>query len=331
MSLKQIRSLTLALFVSGGLNIAMAGFLVYGVLQERPVVPYCEVRGVWVPPPIALPEHVSAVQKLRQLSYQQLVQKLGDTSDLGGGVELYSLALGLLVQEHYLDIARAIQPSPQGKWLLGEEKLLIYPLTEGQRIALYSFLAHEPLPFTSQGLFERAKQDPTVRPAFHETEEYRLVEALLGQDQTMVWGLLQQLPWSVVASAKTRASQGSLSMQKERFLEDALKNGASMAVRAWVQPEKKSFVAVAQPPRLSPQPPSPPKPQVYTVATGDTLWKIAKRFGISADQLRKDNHLTGDTLKPGAKLFIYPKAGPFPPGAKGDSAKGVLTPSNSPR
>ena len=43
---------------------------------------------------------------------------------------------------------------------------------------------------------------------------------------------------------------------------------------------------------------------VYTVKSGDTLWSVAKKFGISVDELKKANNLTSNSLSIGQKLVI---------------------------
>ena len=43
---------------------------------------------------------------------------------------------------------------------------------------------------------------------------------------------------------------------------------------------------------------------VYIVRSGDSLWSIAKRYGLKVDDLKKTNNLTGDFLKVGQKLII---------------------------
>lgn len=46
--------------------------------------------------------------------------------------------------------------------------------------------------------------------------------------------------------------------------------------------------------------------QVYKAKPGDTVPKIAKKFGITPATVRLSNDLEGDTVEPGAKLLISP-------------------------
>jgi len=47
------------------------------------------------------------------------------------------------------------------------------------------------------------------------------------------------------------------------------------------------------------------KAKIYTVKNGDSLYKIAKNYpGISADDIKKANGLSSDSIKPGQKLTI---------------------------
>ena len=45
----------------------------------------------------------------------------------------------------------------------------------------------------------------------------------------------------------------------------------------------------------------------YVVKSGDTLWSIAKRFGISVDELKKINNLTSNSLRVGQTLILSKK------------------------
>ena len=58
--------------------------------------------------------------------------------------------------------------------------------------------------------------------------------------------------------------------------------------------------------------PSAKKMNSYTVVAGDSLWKIANKYGISVDSLKKANNLTGDIIYPGQVLIIPGAAGTTP-------------------
>lgn len=47
-------------------------------------------------------------------------------------------------------------------------------------------------------------------------------------------------------------------------------------------------------------------PLIHTVKKGETLYKIAKKYGISVEELKRINHLTDNNLKIGQKLIIKP-------------------------
>jgi len=46
------------------------------------------------------------------------------------------------------------------------------------------------------------------------------------------------------------------------------------------------------------------RPQRYTVRRGDTLVTVSDRFGVSVEELRRWNHLSSSTVRPGASLAV---------------------------
>lgn len=50
---------------------------------------------------------------------------------------------------------------------------------------------------------------------------------------------------------------------------------------------------------------SGPRLETHTVQPGDTLFSIAKRFGLSLQELKRLNHLASDQVKPGQKLVVH--------------------------
>jgi membrane-bound lytic murein transglycosylase D len=46
------------------------------------------------------------------------------------------------------------------------------------------------------------------------------------------------------------------------------------------------------------------KKRYHTVQKGDTLWIISQRYGLEIGQLKKNNRIRGNAIKPGQKLII---------------------------
>ena len=86
-------------------------------------------------------------------------------------------------------------------------------------------------------------------------------------------------------------------------------------------PVTATTAAIQQPPppppvTAEPPPPPPPTPQadpniagqlIYTIESGDTLYSIARQFGVSVDALIELNNITNpDVIRAGDELFIPP-------------------------
>lgn len=72
--------------------------------------------------------------------------------------------------------------------------------------------------------------------------------------------------------------------------------------------------------------PAQPKPasgSTYTVARGDTLYAIGRKFGVSVDALKAANGLRSNTLKIGQKLNVSKNASRTYTVTKGDTLYGI--------
>lgn len=74
----------------------------------------------------------------------------------------------------------------------------------------------------------------------------------------------------------------------------------------------------------------------YTVQKGDSLWSIAKKFGITVDELKEANNLSGNLLNIGQNLFIPNEEEEIPSGddiyyivKKGDSLYSIASKYNT--
>jgi LysM repeat protein len=77
-------------------------------------------------------------------------------------------------------------------------------------------------------------------------------------------------------------------------------------------------------PQTAPQKPpalSVPKGKVHVIQAGENLWKIARKYKVSIEALRKANRLESDKLRVGKQLIIPTKADQRLPDAKGGTGK----------
>lgn len=59
-------------------------------------------------------------------------------------------------------------------------------------------------------------------------------------------------------------------------------------------------------PKPKPKPPAPAKKQAryHTIAKGDTLWGISRRYKVSIDAIKTANGLSSDLIRPGQTLRL---------------------------
>lgn len=88
----------------------------------------------------------------------------------------------------------------------------------------------------------------------------------------------------------------------------AMPRTAPLAEAKSIPPPRNAALDVPSPVRkpvaLTPAPAPSKKDRYYTVQEGDSLWKIARRFGVDIDTLRHSNRLDSDVLRPGKMLKI---------------------------
>ena len=66
------------------------------------------------------------------------------------------------------------------------------------------------------------------------------------------------------------------------------------------KPAQQEPVAAAMPPPATPV----RGKRTHVVQSGENLWKIARKYKVSIDALKKANHLETDKLRPGKELII---------------------------
>jgi membrane-bound lytic murein transglycosylase D len=79
---------------------------------------------------------------------------------------------------------------------------------------------------------------------------------------------------------------------------------AGQQLRLSAPADATALPVVAQAPRRAKHSLATPALETHTVQPGDTLFSIAKRFGLTLAQLKRLNHLATDQVKPGQKLVV---------------------------
>lgn len=340
--LKQIRRLTQALMISGLLNVAFGGLLVYWMYLEVPPTPYCVLKPterLQGHTPLAAHHSISEVVKhFKTLSYPQLVTKLSSDQHVEDGYSERNLALAALVTFHHFDLRSALsgysQPS-QHRTLVYDDpadraphEIVIYPgLSFQQYQAIIHYADTEKWPFTAQGLFSLIKKekevDPSLCDTFFQTPEFLSVELLFSRLNVTVGRhellkMLSEGDWDQLSAftEQQRAAQDLSQNRRRRFVLDYLKKGSVAAAEVLIKTDRdfalrqvddRQVLALLGSEEVSSQEevlPLPEQEKLYVVQKGDSLWKIAHRFEVTILALKEYNHLQSDTLRPNMTLKI---------------------------
>jgi hypothetical protein len=308
-SLGQIKRLTQALIVSGTVNILLIAFVLYGFFGSGMLVfrDSLKPRLSRTKEAVAHPEKSMAqvLQSYQQLSLEQLIAKLEDTSER-------DLALGYLIWRHHFNLLQALVdcapttcrhiPIRTGQHV---SQLTLYPdLTDRQYAALVQFAKTERWPLTSEGLFHELKHhadatDPSLAEAFFLTPEFLTLQRTFARSDLEIskrelLELAMKFDWTTFQSTVARLHVPP-EMAKRALSE-------LMAVQSLAKAHQQVLVAEVSPAAPNPTPPQAAK--VHVVKQGESLWKIAKNYHVDIAALKAHNHLQSDLLRPGANLCI---------------------------
>lgn len=255
---KKIHQLSIALIISGALNVCVLSFVLFWTMREHPPTPYCELKPASFEQqqrPLADQRGCAEVlSQLYPLSFSQLVNRLTYTQVIENGFAERDLALACLQTFHHFDIQRALPKSdrlrqerllawkPQGKDQ--PVTLVIYPdLSQEQYDALIEFSKREHWPLTPEGLFlalqkqkEGKNWDEHLIETFVLTSEFWTVELLFNRTEQRATKqeLLEILLEGSWAHLKKFADQqrqlhDSSEARRQKFLLDYIKEGSSSA------------------------------------------------------------------------------------------------------
>ena len=258
-SFKHIRKLTIALIISGTLNIAFIGAFFYWVVREQPPTPYFELKP-------AKPQEQQAplsmdrtskelIEQFKVMPFEALTKLLSNTQLVENGYAQRDIALACLTAFHHFDLERALSrcPLPSQKRILGYSTngegggvtIVVngYPgLTDAHYKEIGAFINTERWPFTSKGLFlllqneAKSERTPSLADAFAMTPEYQAAELLFARAEHPVERkeLLEILlvgDWNMLSSfyGRQKLAQDLSAGRRERFLLDYMEKRSKQA------------------------------------------------------------------------------------------------------
>jgi hypothetical protein len=256
--IKKIRHLSIALIVSGILNIGVLSLCLYWVLRETPPTPYCEMK-----PASSEQQYLPLADQrgcaetlahLSQLSFPDLIKSLSHTQLIENGYAERDLALACLVSLYHFDLQRALPKNTNlhqkrlFAWKPKERSapvmLAVYPeMSEEQFESIVQFAKTERWPLTAEGLFSVLKDrkqdevgDEYLVEAFTLTQEFWSVELLFTRmkqrvsKQDLVALLLEgDWPFFKQFAEQQRQLHDPSDARRQKFLLDYLKLGSPVA------------------------------------------------------------------------------------------------------
>lgn len=256
---RKIRHLSLALIISGALNIGVLSALLYWTLRERPPTPYCELKPAsheQQQVPLADSRGCKEMlTHLSRLSFPQLVNSLSRTQLVENGYTERDLALAWLVTFHHFDIQRALPKNAQPRqqrllaWKPDAHQppltLVFYPhLTQQHFNAIIQFAKTERWPLTAEGLFlllkkqKKEQWEENLVETFMLAPEFWTVELLFNRsgqqlDRQELLALLLEGEWTHLKQFvdQQRQLHDQSEARRQKFLLDYIQAGSPSAAK----------------------------------------------------------------------------------------------------
>jgi len=248
-SRKLFNKVLLGLLVSLICNIVLACFAVY---SSRQLGQKIMDRSVFCPSPVSvvtfshsLTEQISLMKKR---PCQELISELRNQTICADGYRVCDVALALLVQDHFFDLARVYVPVETRLF----SNIYFFPAIAPVDFArIISFAETERFPYTAEGLFVALQRDPDneqLQGAFTRTAEYLLIDTLLHRtfastrslDQKNILALLLSGNWQLIATfVQEQRSAQDLSQEKRvYFIASYISLGSKLAAQLLATQER---------------------------------------------------------------------------------------------
>lgn len=233
----RVKWLTQAIIISGTLNIGLIATFIYFVLRDKDNLVTVELKPVTTKSSI----HQGMQEFLTQystLSFQELVQRLGQSDHVEAGYTRRDLALASLVAFHHFNLERALGGLQLQRRLIAfrnsqsneEISLTVFPgLADYQYQAIIQYAKTERFPLTPKGLFfelnrTRPPYDPSLLEAFSLTPHFYFTSALFAKTgfplkTGQVATLLAEGDWETLDAFTAELRKNStFSLDQRRYL-----------------------------------------------------------------------------------------------------------------
>ena len=226
-----------------------------------------------------------------------------------------------IILKQFVDQQRQVHDSSDAR----RQKFLLDYLKEGSQSAAILLLKIE-WDFSVKKLNDQQAIAILQLMPTHQTESMQFAkEMLLSPRSTKVWQQASQ--WLYTCSGEPMPKKWNHQEALARFVSEKPIN-ALISKPIGITPIASPLPMVhpkvmvpepiksAPPPQIAPiatkqpsinrkiLPPSPAKLCVYVIQERDSLWKIARRFGVKVEELKVLNEMKSDLLKPGTTLKI---------------------------
>lgn len=263
--MQTIRRLTIALFLSGLLNLVLITLLGFWVSRDAPVDQHLSSKALFTASkPEWLTDHRNALQvveEYRRLPLRKLIRKLRQTHLVEDGFTRRDLALAVLAGFHQFDFARSILPlaPPQQVrvFLWKDEKesvsLRLYPdLTDEHFARIIQFGETEQWPYTVEGIFYRLQEgerDEALIRTFLQTPPFRYVQMLFQRGEVSVeadtlLALCLEGSWPLFAGfyEEQKRRQDFSALERQQFLYRYVQDGSRRAAAIVLETDFPSVV-----------------------------------------------------------------------------------------
>lgn len=311
MEIRYVKRLEVALWAASFWNLLLLLGGVFFFVSHAPQVD-------WIYEPLELVQRSSLIEQelsvMLNLSPEALVEELKERSPQVDGWERRELALSLLVSLYDFDLERALQggapPLHIRKIVVGSREITLLPgIKDRDYRKIEEWVERDPWPYTTKGLFfllkERGFSSLGLKEAFFQSEEFSILEHLFLKhvshlDRDLLLKMVLEADFTLLDNfARSMRLQMDLSREEWNRVLLLYASQGSLSASEMRQGKNSPVIEVTRPDVVRKK-----VRRTHVVQPGDSLWKIARKYKTSIQEIKEVNHLKNDVLKPNTVLYV---------------------------